>query len=103
MFGFVSLSQVFGFLLWIICWTDLFYTFHEIHQGESQPPIYFISPLVLGMTMVRIPEVMGLTYSSHLLRRGSSHLQLTFSSNPKPSIIGSFHFFLILLNYLAKV
>uniref|UniRef100_A0A3P8UPJ9 ATP binding cassette subfamily C member 3 n=1 Tax=Cynoglossus semilaevis TaxID=244447 RepID=A0A3P8UPJ9_CYNSE len=45
-------KTVFGFLLWIICWTDLFYTFHEIHQGESQPPIYFISPLVLGMTML---------------------------------------------------
>lgn len=46
--------QVFGLLLWIVCWTDLFYTFHELRQGHSQPPIYFVTPLVLGMTMVRM-------------------------------------------------
>uniref|UniRef100_A0A4W6BM69 ATP-binding cassette, sub-family C (CFTR/MRP), member 3 n=1 Tax=Lates calcarifer TaxID=8187 RepID=A0A4W6BM69_LATCA len=45
-------SQVFGVLLWIVCWTDLFYTFHELRQGLSQPPIYFITPLVLGVTML---------------------------------------------------
>ncbi|KAM6963812.1 ATP-binding cassette sub-family C member 3 isoform 2-T2 [Tautogolabrus adspersus] len=45
-------KTVFGLLLWIVCWTDLFYTFHELRQGNSQPPIYFITPLVLGMTML---------------------------------------------------
>ncbi|XP_071329266.1 ATP-binding cassette sub-family C member 3 isoform X2 [Trachinotus anak] len=45
-------KTVFGLLLWIVCWTDLFYTFHELRQGHSQPPIYFITPLVLGMTML---------------------------------------------------
>lgn len=50
---FVSLSQVFGLLLWIVCWMDLFYTFHLLRQGHTQPPIYFVTPLVLGMTMVR--------------------------------------------------
>ncbi|XP_041829097.1 ATP-binding cassette sub-family C member 3 isoform X2 [Melanotaenia boesemani] len=45
-------KTVFGLLLWIICWTDLFYTFHELRQGHNQPPIYFITPLVLGMTML---------------------------------------------------
>ncbi|KAK5851307.1 hypothetical protein PBY51_002110 [Eleginops maclovinus] len=45
-------KTVFGLLLWIVCWTDLFYTFHELRQGHTQPPIYFITPLVLGMTML---------------------------------------------------
>lgn len=44
--------QVFGLFLWIVCWTDLFYTFHELRQGHTPPPIYFVTPLVLGMTMV---------------------------------------------------
>ncbi|KAM8837861.1 ATP-binding cassette sub-family C member 3 isoform 2-T2 [Spinachia spinachia] len=45
-------KTVLGLLLWIVCWTDLFYTFHELRQGVTQPPIYFVTPLVLGMTML---------------------------------------------------
>lgn len=45
-------KTAFGLVLWIVCWTDLFYTFHELRHGHSQPPIYFITPLVLGMTML---------------------------------------------------
>ncbi|XP_068610353.1 ATP-binding cassette sub-family C member 3 [Brachionichthys hirsutus] len=45
-------KTVFGLLLWVLCWTDLFYTFHELRQGLPQPPIYFVTPLVLGMTML---------------------------------------------------
>ncbi|XP_037318942.2 ATP-binding cassette sub-family C member 3 isoform X4 [Pungitius pungitius] len=45
-------KTVLGLLLWIVCWTDLFYTFHELRQGDTQPPIYFVTPLVLGMTML---------------------------------------------------
>ncbi|KAK2820903.1 hypothetical protein Q5P01_023862 [Channa striata] len=45
-------KTVLGLLLWIVCWTDLFYTFHELRHGHSQPPIYFVTPLVLGMTML---------------------------------------------------
>ncbi|XP_062330079.1 ATP-binding cassette sub-family C member 3 isoform X3 [Osmerus eperlanus] len=41
-----------GVVLWIVCWTDLFYTFHELQSGFSQPPIYFVTPLVVGMTML---------------------------------------------------
>uniref|UniRef100_A0A3Q4MRH7 ABC-type glutathione-S-conjugate transporter n=1 Tax=Neolamprologus brichardi TaxID=32507 RepID=A0A3Q4MRH7_NEOBR len=41
-------KTAFGFLLWIVCWTDLFYTLHE----GNQPPIYYVTPLVLGMTML---------------------------------------------------
>ncbi|XP_061612365.1 ATP-binding cassette sub-family C member 3 isoform X4 [Phyllopteryx taeniolatus] len=45
-------KTVFGLLLWFVCWTDLFYTFHETQQEISQPPIFFITPLMLGMTML---------------------------------------------------
>ncbi|XP_069563543.1 ATP-binding cassette sub-family C member 3 isoform X1 [Brachyistius frenatus] len=45
-------KTAFGLFLWIVCWTDLFYSFHELRQSHSQPPIYFITPLVLGMTML---------------------------------------------------
>uniref|UniRef100_A0A669C4E3 Canalicular multispecific organic anion transporter 2 n=1 Tax=Oreochromis niloticus TaxID=8128 RepID=A0A669C4E3_ORENI len=41
-------KTAFGLLLWIVCWTDLFYTLHE----GKQPPIYYVTPLVLGMTML---------------------------------------------------
>uniref|UniRef100_A0A668V5I2 ATP-binding cassette, sub-family C (CFTR/MRP), member 3 n=1 Tax=Oreochromis aureus TaxID=47969 RepID=A0A668V5I2_OREAU len=41
-------KTAFGLLLWIVCWTDLFYTLHE----GNQPPIYYVTPLVLGMTML---------------------------------------------------
>ncbi|XP_047234005.1 ATP-binding cassette sub-family C member 3 isoform X2 [Girardinichthys multiradiatus] len=45
-------KTVFGLFLWIVCWSDLFYTFHELRIGHTHPPIYFITPLVLGMTML---------------------------------------------------
>ncbi|CDQ76105.1 unnamed protein product [Oncorhynchus mykiss] len=45
-------KTVFGLVLWIVCWTDLFGTFHELQQGDSKPPIYFVTPLVVGMTML---------------------------------------------------
>ncbi|XP_014035059.1 ATP-binding cassette sub-family C member 3 isoform X2 [Salmo salar] len=45
-------KTVFGLVLWIVCWTDLFGTFHELRQGDTKPPIYFVTPLVVGMTML---------------------------------------------------
>uniref|UniRef100_A0A3P9KLK6 ATP-binding cassette, sub-family C (CFTR/MRP), member 3 n=1 Tax=Oryzias latipes TaxID=8090 RepID=A0A3P9KLK6_ORYLA len=45
-------KTVFGLFLWIVCWTDLFYSFHEMQQGQTPPPIFFITPLVLGTTML---------------------------------------------------
>ena len=49
----LCLLQIFGFILWIVFWTDLFHTFHEMQQGIGpKPPIFFVTPLVVGMTMV---------------------------------------------------
>ncbi|XP_024120754.1 canalicular multispecific organic anion transporter 2 isoform X2 [Oryzias melastigma] len=45
-------KTVFGLFLWIVCWTDLFYSFHEMQQSQTPPPIFFITPLVLGATML---------------------------------------------------
>ncbi|XP_062859407.1 ATP-binding cassette sub-family C member 3 isoform X2 [Trichomycterus rosablanca] len=45
-------KTIFGCILWIVCWTDLFASFHEQNQGLLRPPIYFITPLILGMTML---------------------------------------------------
>ncbi|KAJ7984782.1 hypothetical protein DPEC_G00358350 [Dallia pectoralis] len=45
-------KTVFGLVLWIVCWADLFGTFHELQQGNTHPPIYFVTPLVVGMTML---------------------------------------------------
>ncbi|TRY85000.1 hypothetical protein DNTS_016183, partial [Danionella cerebrum] len=45
-------KTVLGLVLWLVCWTDLFSAFHEINQGSHKPPIYFVTPLILGMTML---------------------------------------------------
>uniref|UniRef100_A0A8C8J8V5 ATP-binding cassette, sub-family C (CFTR/MRP), member 3 n=1 Tax=Oncorhynchus tshawytscha TaxID=74940 RepID=A0A8C8J8V5_ONCTS len=45
-------KTVFALLLWIVCWADLFGTFQELHQGDTRPPIYFVTPLVVGITML---------------------------------------------------
>lgn len=47
-------AQLLGIILWIVCWTDLFASFSEMNQGIFKPPIYFVTPLILGMTMVII-------------------------------------------------
>ncbi|XP_072523441.1 ATP-binding cassette sub-family C member 3 isoform X2 [Salminus brasiliensis] len=44
-------KTVIGFVLWIVCWTDLFASFHEMKEKDI-PPIYFITPLIVGMTML---------------------------------------------------
>ncbi|XP_028267253.1 multidrug resistance-associated protein 1 isoform X2 [Parambassis ranga] len=42
-----------GFLLWIICWSDVFYSFWERSYGSTVPaPVLLISPTLLGLTML---------------------------------------------------
>ncbi|KAL0984010.1 hypothetical protein UPYG_G00135860 [Umbra pygmaea] len=49
-----KVKTVCGLVLWIVCWADLFLTFHEMQQESTnhKPPIYFVTPLVVGMTML---------------------------------------------------
>ncbi|XP_033886772.3 multidrug resistance-associated protein 1-like isoform X3 [Acipenser ruthenus] len=56
--GYIRMSHlnraktVFGFLLWIICWADVFYSFWERSQGISKAPVYLVNPTLLGITML---------------------------------------------------
>ncbi|KAL7850070.1 hypothetical protein SRHO_G00194190 [Serrasalmus rhombeus] len=43
---------VIGFLLWIICWADVFYSFWERGHGVASAPVYLVSPTMLGITML---------------------------------------------------
>ncbi|XP_069566366.1 multidrug resistance-associated protein 1 [Brachyistius frenatus] len=42
-----------GVLLWIICWSDVFYSLWERSYGSRGPaPVHLVSPTVLGLTML---------------------------------------------------
>jgi ATP-binding cassette subfamily C (CFTR/MRP) protein 1 len=46
------LFQALGFLLWVVCWADLFYSFWERSWGVLLAPVLLVSPTLLGITMV---------------------------------------------------
>ncbi|XP_051905539.1 multidrug resistance-associated protein 1 isoform X2 [Hippocampus zosterae] len=57
--GYICMSHLnkaktaFGFLLWIICWADVFYSFWERSYGSRVPaPVHLVSPTILGFTML---------------------------------------------------
>lgn len=56
--GYIVLSllskakTLFGVLLWCVCWADLFYSFHALVQNDAPPPVYFVTPLIVGITMI---------------------------------------------------
>nr|XP_021410687.1 canalicular multispecific organic anion transporter 2 [Lonchura striata domestica] len=56
--GYIVLSvlsrfkTLFGVLLWCVSWADLFYSFHELLQSRTPPPVYFVTPLVIGITVL---------------------------------------------------
>lgn len=43
-----------GVLLWCVSWADLFYSFHGLVHGWTPAPIFFVTPLVVGVTMVSV-------------------------------------------------
>ncbi|XP_044834651.1 ATP-binding cassette sub-family C member 6-like isoform X2 [Mauremys mutica] len=45
-------KMVLGFILILLCFSNLFYTLWEINQGTLRAPVFFISPAVLGITMI---------------------------------------------------
>uniref|UniRef100_H0ZFW7 ATP binding cassette subfamily C member 3 n=1 Tax=Taeniopygia guttata TaxID=59729 RepID=H0ZFW7_TAEGU len=45
-------KTLFGVLLWCVSWADLFYSFHELLQNRTPPPVYFVTPLVVGITVL---------------------------------------------------
>ncbi|XP_066498772.1 multidrug resistance-associated protein 1 [Hoplias malabaricus] len=56
--GYICMSHlnkaktVTGFLLWIICWADVFYSFWERGRGVASAAVYLVSPTMLGITML---------------------------------------------------
>ncbi|XP_058021721.1 ATP-binding cassette sub-family C member 3 isoform X2 [Ahaetulla prasina] len=56
--GYIVLSVLnrfktaFAFVLWGVCWSNLFYAFHEITQNRTPSPVYFVTPLIAGITML---------------------------------------------------
>lgn len=44
--------QALGLFLWLVCWTDLFYSFWERNHHIVRAPVSLISPTILGITMV---------------------------------------------------
>ncbi|NP_001002971.1 multidrug resistance-associated protein 1 isoform X1 [Canis lupus baileyi] len=64
-----------GFVLWIVCWADLFYSFWERSWGKILAPVFLVSPTLLGITMLLA------TFLIQLERRKgvqSSGIMLTF-------------------------
>ncbi|XP_072337955.1 multidrug resistance-associated protein 1 isoform X3 [Scyliorhinus torazame] len=47
-----KIKTVLGFVLWIDCWTDLFYAFWERRAGIERAPVFIVSPAILGVTML---------------------------------------------------
>lgn len=43
-----------GVLLWCVSWADLFYSLHGLDHGWAPAPIFFVTPLVVGVTMVSV-------------------------------------------------
>ncbi|XP_068007071.1 ATP-binding cassette sub-family C member 3 isoform X2 [Melanerpes formicivorus] len=41
-----------GVLLWCVSWADLFYSFHELLQNRAPAPVYFVTPLIVGITVL---------------------------------------------------
>ncbi|NXW59282.1 MRP3 protein, partial [Eurystomus gularis] len=56
--GYIVLSvlsrfkTLFGVLLWCVSWADLFYSFHKLLQDRMPPPVYFVTPLIVGITVL---------------------------------------------------
>lgn len=46
------LKTALGVLLWCVSWVDLFYSFHGLIHGSSPAPVFFVTPLVVGITML---------------------------------------------------
>ncbi|PNJ66042.1 ABCC3 isoform 9, partial [Pongo abelii] len=46
------LKTVLGVLLWCVSWADLFYSFRGLVHGRAPAPVFFVTPLVVGVTML---------------------------------------------------
>ncbi|NXK19639.1 MRP6 protein, partial [Arenaria interpres] len=77
--GYIRISHIFkakmvlGFTLVILCFSNVFFALWEISQGIPRAPVFFISPAVVGITMIlamfliHVERMMGIRSSGILL------------------------------------
>ncbi|NXS61308.1 MRP6 protein, partial [Brachypteracias leptosomus] len=77
--GYIRMSHIFktkmvlGFILVILCFSNVFFVLWEISQGIPRAPAFFISPAVVGITMIlamfltQVERMMGIQSSGTLL------------------------------------
>ncbi|NXS94769.1 MRP1 protein, partial [Jacana jacana] len=77
--GYIRISHIFktkmilGFILVILCFSNVFFTLWELSQGIPRAPVFFISPAVVGITMmlvmflIHLERMMGIQSSGILL------------------------------------
>ncbi|KAL6034061.1 hypothetical protein STEG23_018996, partial [Scotinomys teguina] len=46
------LKTAVGVLLWCVSWVNLFYSFHGLIHDSAPAPVFFVTPLVVGVTML---------------------------------------------------
>uniref|UniRef100_A0A8C4VG24 ABC-type glutathione-S-conjugate transporter n=1 Tax=Falco tinnunculus TaxID=100819 RepID=A0A8C4VG24_FALTI len=77
--GYIRMSHIFktkmvlGFILVILCFSNVFFVLWEISQGIPRAPAFFISPAVVGITMIlamfltQVERMMGIQSSGVML------------------------------------
>ncbi|KFV53756.1 Multidrug resistance-associated protein 1, partial [Gavia stellata] len=77
--GYIRMSHIFktkmalGFILVILCFSNVFFVLWETSQGIPRAPAFFISPAVVGITMIlamfltQVERMMGIQSSAILL------------------------------------
>ncbi|NWT37177.1 MRP1 protein, partial [Chroicocephalus maculipennis] len=79
--GYIRMSPIFktkmvlGFILVILCFSNVFFTLWETSQGIPQAPAFFISPAVVGVTMIL---AMFLTHTERTMGIQSSGILLVY-------------------------
>uniref|UniRef100_A0A8B9TR09 ABC-type glutathione-S-conjugate transporter n=1 Tax=Anas platyrhynchos TaxID=8839 RepID=A0A8B9TR09_ANAPL len=79
--GYIRMSHIFktkmvlGFLLVMLCFSNVFFVLWEISQGIPRTPAFFISPAVLGITMIL---AMFLTQAERMMGIQSSGILLIY-------------------------
>ncbi|XP_042683797.1 multidrug resistance-associated protein 1 isoform X1 [Centrocercus urophasianus] len=79
--GYIRMSHIFkikmvlGFLLVILCFSNVFFVLWEISQGIPRTPAFFISPAVLGITTIL---AMFLTQAERMMGIQSSGIMLIY-------------------------
>ncbi|NWS51576.1 MRP6 protein, partial [Chunga burmeisteri] len=79
--GYIRMSHIFktkmvlGFILVILCFSNVFFVLWEINKGIPQAPAFFISPAVVGITMIL---AMFLTQAERMMGIQSSGILLIY-------------------------